>query len=267
MRKSVYTDQKLDDWEGILVGKSRKVAELREQIQRASRSDDSVLISGETGTGDKEFVAGMVHHNSSRSHGPFTSLCMCSLPSAYLEPEMLGWENGGHGFATKRRVGKLVQADGGTIYLNALGELPANLQDRLMKVLEEKRVYPIGATRPVDLDVRIISGTYPGSFNVEEMIRKGKFRPDLYERLSVIEVRLPPLRERSEDLPDLVQGFLNWLNDSTERRVEGITPEALDYLKEQEWPGNIRQLRGWILTTALNADRLITLKDIVALRH
>jgi len=183
-----------------------------------------------------------------------------NIPPTLLEDALFGHEKGAFTDAKERRPGVFEIANGGTIFLDEIGELSKNLQAKLLKVVEEKTVYPLGAVQPIQVDVRIISAT---NRNIEKMVQEGNFRSDLYYRLKVLEIKFPPLRERMEDLPLLIDYFIHRKSDLMEKEIAGITREASNYLYNREWEGNIRELENLIESAVKKADRLITLKDLL----
>jgi DNA-binding NtrC family response regulator len=249
--------EKYNQWG--LIGKSEPMVRLFQQVETALDSDSTLLLQGETGTG-KDLVAKIIHFHSRRSSEPFISVNCAAIPSTLLEVELFGHEKGVYTDAKERRAGKFEIANGGTIFLNEIGELPKNLQAKLLKVIEEKKVDAIGAPKPIDVDVRIISAT---NRDIEEVIQKGEFRSDLYYRLKVLEIKLPPLKERMEDLPVLIDYFVHQKSDEADKEIAGITREALSYLKKKEWEGNVREIENIIESAVKKADRLITLKDLL----
>ncbi len=249
--------EKYNQWG--LIGKSQVMVKLFQQVETALNSDSTLLLQGETGTG-KDLVAKIIHLHSERSENPFVSVNCAAIPSTLLEVELFGHEKGVYTDAKERRAGKFEIANGGTIFLNEIGELPPNLQAKLLKVIEEKRVDPLGASKPIDVDVRIISAT---NRDMEGTIQKGEFRSDLYYRLKVLEIELPSLRERMEDLTLLVNHFITQKSELGGKEIVGITREALSYLNQKEWEGNIREMENLIESAVKRADRLITLKDLL----
>jgi transcriptional regulator with PAS, ATPase and Fis domain len=227
---------------GPLLGKSRKMREVFAVLERAAQTDATVLITGETGTG-KEVVAEAIHANSVRRDKPFVVVDCASIPSNLIESELFGHVKGAYTNAVTDRMGAFEAADGGSIFLDELGELPPALQPRLLRVLETKRIKRVGANEFHPVDVRVIAATNRA---LEEEVRQKRFRSDLYFRLAVIRVNLPPLRERREDIPLLARAFL-------EKHTEDTTPEGLDLTREiiaaltsYDWPGNVRELRNVI---------------------
>ncbi len=242
-----------------LIGKNPVMVKLFQQMETALNSDATLLLQGETGTG-KDLVAKIIHIHSERSANPFVSVNCAAIPLTLLEVELFGHEKGVYTDAKERRAGKFEIANGGTIFLNEIGELSKNLQAKLLKVIEEKKVDTLGASKPINVDVRIISAT---NRDMGEMIQKGDFRSDLYYRLKVLEIKLPPLKERLEDLPLLVHHFIQQKSELADKEIAGITREALGYLNKREWEGNVREMENLIESAVKRADRLITLKDLL----
>ncbi len=252
--------EKYNQWG--LIGKSQPMIKLFLQMETALNSDSTLLLQGDTGTG-KDLVAKIIHLHSRRSVNPFVSVNCAAIPSTLLEVELFGHEKGVYTDAKERRAGKFEIANTGTIFLNEIGELTKNLQAKLLKVIEEKKVDPLGASKPIDVDVRIISAT---NRDIEATIEKGDFRSDLYYRLKVLEIKLPPLKERMEDLPLLIDYFIQEKSELAGKEIAGITREALDYLNKKEWEGNIREMENLIESAVKKADRLIILKDLLETR-
>ncbi len=226
---------------GRLLGKSRKMREVFSVLQRAARTDATVLISGETGTG-KEIVAEAVHETSDRKDAPLVVVDCASIPSNLIESELFGHVKGAYTNAMTDRTGAFEQADGGTIFLDELGELPPALQPRLLRVLETRRIKRVGANDFVPVDVRVIAAT---NRSLEDEVRAKRFRSDLYFRLAVLRVNLPPLRDRREDIPVLARAFLQRHNERNDGSLE-LTPEIIAALTSYDWPGNVRELRNVI---------------------
>lgn len=249
--------EKYNQWG--LVGKSQPMVKLFQQMETALNSDSTLLLQGETGTG-KDLVAKIIHYHGNRSTKPFVSVNCAAIPSTLLEEQLFGHEKGAFTDAKERRAGKFEVANGGTIFLNEIGELSQNLQAKLLKVSEEKKVDSIGGSKPIDVDVRIISAT---NRNIEEMIQKGEFRSDLYYRLKVLEIKLPLLKERMDDFPLLIDHLIGKMSEKEDKEIAGITREASDYLNQKSWEGNVRELEKLIEAAVKRADRLITLKDFL----
>jgi DNA-binding NtrC family response regulator len=250
--------EKYNSWG--LIGRSEAMVRLLQQLETALNSDSTVLLRGETGTG-KDLVARIIHEQGSRSKRPFVVVNLPAIQPNVMESELFGHEKGAFTDAKEKKIGKFVLADGGTIFLDEIGDLRENLQAKLLRVVEEKKVDPVGASKPTDVDVRVISAT---NQNIENMIVDGSFRQDLYYRLKVLEIRLPSLAERAEDLPLLVEHFLSAKTEEMGKEVAGITREAMSYLLGKEWRGNVRELENTMETAVKKADRLITLKDLLS---
>jgi two-component system nitrogen regulation response regulator GlnG len=216
-----------------IIGRTAAMQEVYKKIGAVSMSDATVIITGESGTG-KELVARAIHFNSARRGGPFEPINCASLPETLLESELYGHEKGSFTGAIRQKRGKFEAANGGTVFLDEVGDIPPGIQVKLLRFLEDRKFTRVGGTEHLSADVRIVAAT---NQNLEEKIKNGTFREDLYYRLSVVAINLPPLRERREDLPLLTAHFLS--------RYEGqeITQEALEMLKRHQWPGNVRELR------------------------
>ena len=219
-------------------GRSRSFVEVLRLAETAAPTDSTVLISGESGTG-KEVLARYVHALSERGGGPFVSINCGALPETLLESELFGHVRGSFTGAVRDKQGLFVAAKGGTFFLDEVGEMTPALQVKLLRALQEREVIPVGATEPVPVDVRIVAAT---NRDLDEEIRRGSFRSDLFYRLNVITLHLPPLRERADDVPLLVEHFLQRLATARGREVQGISPDALQALQAYDWPGNVREL-------------------------
>jgi two-component system nitrogen regulation response regulator GlnG len=230
-----------------LVGKSPPMREIWKTIGKVSSSDMTVLITGESGTG-KELVAKTIHTFSHRSGGPFVAVNMAAIPHDLLEAELFGYEKGAFTGATQSYPGKFRQADKGTIFLDEIGDLPLPMQGKLLRVLEERVVTPLGSRISYPVDVRILSAS---QVPLEDAVQKGTFRADLYYRFNVLRIHMPPLRERKEDIPLLVHHFLKEMVEKGEIPPKGFTPKALNYLMEYSWPGNVRELQNVVRRVAL----------------
>ena len=234
---------RIDDFlDTLLVGKSKTMQEVFKTIGKLSHNNLTVLILGESGTG-KELVARAIHLNSIRSDKPFVVVNTPSVPSELLESELFGHEKGSYTGANEKREGKFVQANGGTIFLDEIGDMPLNLQAKLLRVLQEKEVEHIGSNKPIKIDVRIIAAT---NKNLKTMIKDSKFREDLYYRLNVIEITLPPLRERKSDIPILANFFIKKFAKEFFIPEKLLNEDALVYLQSYNFPGNIRELENAI---------------------
>lgn len=222
----------------VLTSRNRRMREILEEAERIAPVDVPVLILGESGTG-KEVLARYIHSLSRRAEGPFLPVNVSALPADLVESELFGYRKGAFTGADRDRTGLFREADGGTLFLDEIGDLPLSLQPKLLRVLENREVLPLGDTRPVPVDVRIIAAT---NQDLEERISRGQFRQDLFYRLNVITLRLPPLRERMEDLPLLVEHFLELHSEQYGLPRKRLTGEAMAVLQGYDWPGNIREL-------------------------
>ena len=225
-----------------VIGDSAAVVSVLEQIKRVAPTDANVLIEGETGTG-KELIARAVHNVSSRRGHSFVRLNCAAIPLDLLESELFGHEKGAFTGAISQRIGRFELADKGTLFLDEVGDMPPALQPKLLRVLQEGEFERLGSTRTHRVDVRLLAAT---NRNLQEMMERGEFRNDLYYRLNVFPVLLPPLRERREDIPALVQHFVEVLGRRMGRRIEHIPQETMSALNSYEWPGNIRELQNLI---------------------
>jgi two-component system response regulator HydG len=225
------------DFSGVL-GTSPRIREIFQLLELVAPSEATVLLLGETGTG-KELVAQAIHRNSPRVTGPFVAVNCAALPEALLESELFGHERGSFTGATNRRDGRFVMAHQGTLFLDEVGELSLPIQAKILRVLQAREFEPLGSTRTVKVDVRIITAT---NRDLEKMVREGRFREDLFYRLNVFPVVLPPLRERQEDLPALAEFFLRKFGEKNRREGIALGPEVLEAFRRYPWPGNIREL-------------------------
>ena len=230
-----------------IIGSSRTLKDILYICEKTSKTTSTILIRGESGTG-KELIAKAVHNNSTRHDKPFVRVNCASIPENLLESELFGYEKGSFTGATKSKPGKFFIADGGTIFLDEIGDMPMSMQVKLLRVLQEMEIDPIGGIDPISIDVRVIAAT---NRNLEEMIKEKTFRQDLYYRLDVIGINLPALRERKEDIPDLVEYFIKKLNIKLNKNILGISNDALNLLQQYQWPGNIRELEN-IIERAMN---------------
>ncbi|WPG36240.1 sigma 54-interacting transcriptional regulator [Variovorax sp. EBFNA2] len=236
------------------VGSSAAVAEVKRQVRRVAATDTTVLLLGETGTG-KELLAHAVHAASRRSAGRFVSVNIAAIPDTLLEAEFFGVAPGAYtGADRKGRDGKFKVADGGTLFLDEIGDMPMALQSKLLRVLQEQEIEPLGSNRVERVDVRIVSAT---SRDLEAMVEDGRFRADLYYRLNVMPIRLPPLRERLEDLPDLVDALSEDIARRSALPPRAVGPDAMELLASRPWPGNVRELRNVLEQASLMTDDLV----------
>ncbi len=229
---------------------SPATAKLLDKIQRFAQSDSSVFLTGESGTG-KEVTANYLHKLSNRANKPFQAINCGAIPENLLESELFGHVKGAFTGASSNHEGLLCRANGGTILLDEIGDLPLALQVKLLRVLQERRIRPVGSSKEIDIDVRVISATHQ---DIRTMITNNEFREDLYYRLHVIPIHIPPLRDRREDIPLLAQGFLDEAIDRLNNNVQGFTRAALEKLITRAWPGNIRELMNVVEYTAASAE-------------
>ena len=241
-----------------IIGTTPEMKRIFEIIEAVKESSSSVLITGETGTG-KELIARSLHYNSSRKDKPFVPVNCAAIPKDLLESELFGYEKGAFTGATSRRIGKFEEASGGTLFLDEIGELELPLQSKLLRVLQERELERLGSNKPIKVDFRLICST---NRNLLEEVKAGNFREDLYYRINVVEIKVPPLRDRVDDIPLLVMEFLNEFSVREKKKLS-ITDEVLDVFRSYHWPGNIRQLKNIIERAVVLArtDR-ITLREL-----
>jgi len=225
-----------------IIGKNKKMIEIYKLIESIADSMASVLILGESGTG-KELVARAIHYASSRRDGPFVSINCASIPETLLESELFGYKKGAFTGAINDKKGKFLLASGGTLFLDEIGDMPLYLQAKILRALQEKEIEPIGSETKIKIDIRLISAT---NKPIDLWVKEGKFREDLYYRINVIEIKLPPLKERKDDIPLLVKHFIQKYSEINKRNVKRISEEALLMLTNYEWPGNVRELENVI---------------------
>jgi transcriptional regulator with GAF, ATPase, and Fis domain len=225
-----------------IIGNSPALEAVLEQVERVATTGSTVLIQGETGTG-KELIAQAIHNISSRCGRPFVRLNCAAIPLDLLESELFGHEKGAFTGAIAQKIGRFELADKGTLFLDEVGDIPSALQPKLLRVLQEQEFERLGSTRTHQVDVRLVAAT---NRDLTEMVNRGEFRSDLYYRLNVFPVLLPPLRERREDIPALVTHFVGILGRRMGREIERIPPETMSALNSYQWPGNIRELQNLI---------------------
>ncbi|PIP05245.1 MAG: two-component system response regulator [Syntrophobacterales bacterium CG_4_9_14_3_um_filter_49_8] len=248
-----------------LIGRSQAMTRLLETVAQVAPSEATVLISGESGTG-KEMIAGAIHFNSSRKEGPFVKVNCAAIAETLLESELFGHERGAFTGADRRREGKFRQADRGTIFLDEVSEMSLAMQVKILRVLQEREITRVGGEESIRVDARVIAAT---NRDLLREIAAGLFREDLYYRLHVVALHVPPLRERREDIPLLAQHFLNLFVEKNHKKIRGFTPQAMDRLLRYPWPGNVRELmnaveRGVVLSRSeyLDEDELaVVLQD------
>jgi two-component system nitrogen regulation response regulator GlnG len=229
--------------------------EVYKTIGRIASTDVTVLLRGDSGTG-KELVARAIHHYSRRAGRPFIAVSCAAIPGTLLESELFGHERGAFTDAKERRLGKLELAHGGTFYLDEVGDMPADLQTKLLRALQERTIERVGGNESIQIDVRVLAAT---NRDLEALMKEGKFREDLYYRLNVVTLNLPPLRERRRDIPLLVEHFL--AKHSEELGERGVAPEALDRLVGHDWPGNVRELENVIQRAMVMATNGVILPE------
>ena len=243
-----------------LIGESIEIRAIKERIKQMAPSSSTVLIDGETGTG-KEVVARLIHNVSNRSQEPFVAINCSAIPEELMESELFGYEEGAFSGAKKGgKIGKFQLADGGTIFLDEVGEMALHLQAKLLRVLQEKQVTKIGGLESTEVDVRILAAT---NKKLEELVKQGKFREDLYYRLKVIPITMPPLRERTSDLPLLIEHFIKLYAERIHKQIKGVSDDALNVLMKHPWRGNVRELRN-VLEFSINMTNteMITLNSL-----
>ena len=241
---------------GSIIGSSSSMRALIETLTLVAPSEASVLIQGESGTG-KELVASAIHHNSPRKSRPFIKVNCAALPETLLESELFGHEKGAFTGAAGPRKGRFERADNGTLFLDEIGEMAPATQAKILRVLQEREFEPVGGTRSIRVDTRILSAT---NRNLEKEIKADRFRDDLYYRLNVVTITVPPLRERLSDIPLLAEHFLNHYAAKNHRTFKGIVPQTMDLLMQYSWPGNVRELENVIERAVIMArgDRIET---------
>ena len=221
-----------------IIARSTAMTQLLDTVAQVATSEATVLITGESGTG-KELIAGATHYNSGRREGPFVKINCAAITESLLESELFGHEKGAFTGAQRRKEGKFVQAHGGSIFLDEVSEMPLSMQVKLLRVLQEREITRVGGEEVIPIDVRVIAAT---NKNLADLVREGKFREDLYYRLNVVDLYLPALRERRDDIPPIAQRYLEILAEKNRKELSGFTPEAMDILVRYRWPGNVREL-------------------------
>ena len=234
-----------------IVGEGAAVSAMKALLRKVATSPAStVLLTGESGTG-KDLAAKVLHYNSARASKPFMNITCSALPEALMESELFGHERGAFTGADRQKRGLFETADGGTVFLDEIGEMVPGLQAKLLRFLEEKTFKRVGGAVDIKVDVRVIAAT---NRNLQEEVKQGKFREDLYYRLNVLPIMLPPLRERADDIPRLVAFYVDVYNTEFKKKIRGVTPEAMEQIKRHPWPGNIRELRNAIERAMLLSD-------------
>jgi len=242
-----------------IIGRSEVMKKVLDLAVLASQSDSNVFIGGESGTG-KGMIARAVHELSSRKDRPFVSLNCAAIPETLLESELFGFEKGAFTGAASNKKGFFLQADGGTIFLDEISEIPPPMQGKLLKAIEDREFYPLGAQKTVKVDIRIISAS---NKDIEKEVEEGRFRRDLLYRIRVIPIWMPPLRERKEDIPLLVEHFLEKTSAKVNKKIRDITPQALKKIMTYSWPGNVRELENAIECAAVMARGEVIQDDML----
>ena len=242
-----------------IIGKSEAIDKLLEQVALAAQVDSFVYISGESGTG-KELVAKSLHLASSRKNGPFVAINCSAIPETLLESELFGYEKGAFTGATQSRRGLLAQAEGGSFFLDEISEMPLTMQAKLLRVLSELVFYPLGSNRTVKADTRIIAAS---NKDLEEEVKQGRFREDLFYRIHVIHIKVPPLRERKEDIPLLARHFFKKYADKMKKKAIGFSQGAFQKLMAYDWPGNVRELENCVESSVAMTDKKVISEDLV----
>ncbi len=242
-----------------IIGRSQKMRQVLETVAMVAPTEASVLILGESGTG-KELIANALHQGSSRCDRRFIKLNCAALPETLLESELFGHERGAFTGAVGRKPGRFELADGGAIFLDEIGEMTFSTQAKLLRVLQEREFEPLGSTRSVKVDIRVISAS---NRDLKDEVKKGNFREDLFYRLNVVPINLPPLRERKEDIPLLIDHFLQIYNEKNNRSLKGFHPRALDAMMRYSWPGNIRELENVVeRAVILTMDEYVSYSEL-----
>ena len=241
-----------------IIGSSNAIGNVRQVVERIAAFDTRTLITGENGTG-KELVARWLHAKSRRASGPFVEVNCAAIPSELIESELFGHERGAFTSAIKQRKGKFEQATGGTLFMDEIGDMSLAAQAKVLRALQENKICRVGSDKDIDVDVRVIAAT---NKNLREEIAKGNFREDLYHRLSVIVIRVPPLRERSSDVPELTQHFVDEISSLYGIPPKPINSDAMEALSAMRWSGNVRELRNVIERLIILSGDTITIDDV-----
>jgi len=242
-----------------IITRSSKMQKVMEAISRIARTESTVLLLGESGTG-KDLIAKAIHLASARKGKPFVAINCAALPEPLLESSLFGHEKGAFTGAVRSAKGLFSQANEGTIFLDEIADMPLTIQAKVLRVLQEKHFYPVGSEKLTDVDVRIIAAT---NKNIEEQVKQGLFREDLYYRIHVIPIYLPPLRERKEDIPPLAEHFLEKFGQQAKKEIKGFTPEAMQKLMLHDWPGNVRELENVVEYAVAMSDKEFITEDLI----
>jgi DNA-binding NtrC family response regulator len=238
LKSQLYSKYKFDN----IIGQSDAIRKVLSLVEKVADSDSTILITGESGTG-KELIAKAIHYNSPRATKAFVPINCGAIPGELLESELFGHVKGAFTGAINNRMGRFELANHGSIFLDEIGDLSMNLQVKLLRVLQEKRFEAVGSAKTMEADVRVVAAT---NVNLTEAVKLGRFREDLFYRLNVIPINIPPLRERREDIPLLIQHFITVFNDKKSTKIEGVSDDAMDLLFMYNWPGNIRELENFV---------------------
>jgi DNA-binding NtrC family response regulator len=260
-RENLQLRQELEQRFGFenIVGTSEAILKVFELVKKVADTDSTVLLLGESGTG-KELFARAIHYNSFRRPGPLIPVNCAAIPEELLESELFGHERGAFTHAIRTRIGRFELADGGTIFLDEIADMSPGLQVKILRVLQDKSFERIGGVKVIRVDIRVIAAT---NQDLEDLVRQGRFREDLYYRLNVIPIRIPPLRERTADIPLLVQHFLEEFSRSKKKPLKRLTPEALESLCRYPWPGNVRELEHLVERLVIMSEgEVVGLKDL-----
>ncbi len=242
-----------------IVARSDKMQKVLEAVSRIARTDSTVLLLGESGTG-KDLIAKAIHLASDRKEKPFVPINCAAVPETLLESNLFGHEKGAFSGAIREAKGMFLKANGGTIFLDEIGDMPIAIQAKILRVLQERHFYPVGSEKLIEVDVRIIVAT---NKNLEEQVKQGLFREDLYYRIHVIPIHLPPLRERKEDIPLLATHFLEKSSRLVKKEIKGLTPQAIQKLLLYDWPGNVRELENVIEYAAAMTDKEFVTDELI----
>jgi len=242
-----------------IVAKSEQMQKVLEKVSLVAKTDSTVAVFGESGTG-KELIARAIHLASERKDKPFVAVHSAAIPETLIESELFGHEKGAFTGAIRSSKGFFIQANEGTIFLDEIGDMPFLLQAKLLRVLQEKQFYPLGTEKPVEVDVRVIVAT---NRNLEVEVKEGRFREDLFYRIFVIPITIPPLRERKEDIPALVEIFLREFSHQMKKEIKGISPSAMQKLMLHDWPGNVRELKNTIEYAITMTRHQVITEDLI----
>ncbi len=255
LRNALHKKYQFDN----IIGQSEAITKVLELVERVSTSESTVLITGESGTG-KELIAKAIHFNSERSNKPFVPVNCGAIPGELLESELFGHIKGAFTGATANRIGRFELAEGGSLFFDEIGDMSPHLQVKILRSLQERKFEPVGSTKTVTSNVRVIAAT---NVNLEKAVAEGKFREDLFYRLNVIPIHVPALRDRVNDIPLLFHYFMEYFNESRKMRLAGVDPQAMQLLMNYAWPGNIRELENLVeRLTILKSGGIVTVDDL-----